>query len=264
MSEKFRPLNAVDSQIVSVDISLPPHLNEEQIGMHVSKVETMCRLGGIKTLRITGKLDQETSSYIPEFGGMDSGGNIYAAKTGVQTAVPVYNSESTIRNKDVHISQRWVNGVIEINLDEVAARMANDSRLKGGVNSPENWAHQLDGIVKNGVGKIGRDNLTKNLSRTDSLIALGIGLVGLMDAVKLLPPESFSHEPSIPTLPALIVSTLYYSAFLSVYNFARNNGSSEDQRRLSLFFGPQYDRALILKFLREAQTVVSSTESRTR
>lgn len=276
-TSKYIPIEGLVTPKVRVDLPLPSYIDQAQIGLHLGKVRTLCRLGGISHLRITGHIGDETSTSMSVMVGFNSQGGGYAGKLGTKIDIPTYRSSRSSRAPlegllGVPHSARWVDGVISANIDEITQRINSDKT--GDIRSTQAWASHLDQAVRAGVRDIGTYHLTMGLNKGDyglaaltyvafisSYIAIDF-LTGAM--VNLITGKASENEIKIPTGYDLPLNFLFMSLFMNSVNFLqyhpRFNQGREEGSRLSLIYGPQLDRALILQALSARKNVIKSLE----
>lgn len=155
----------------------------------------------------------------------------------MKTSVPPYTVDSR-ENSGSILANRWVNGLIKINTDEIANRILSESGWNNGVNMPDAWAYHLNKSVKSGIEDIGTKHLVLGVNKTD--------LFGIFIAV------------------ASIASS-YYPLFGYGFWLVMHNGiapymsrNSEGFRKSLFLTGPQLDRALLLKLISSRSTLVKS------
>jgi hypothetical protein len=78
----FVPLPKVEQEQpedkIKIILNLPPYVDQDRIGVNLTGISKLCRLGGIRQLVVIGKTDEETSHVIPEISGMNSDGSAIA------------------------------------------------------------------------------------------------------------------------------------------------------------------------------------------
>ncbi len=225
---------------------LPSFVDQGLIGINLSRINLLCRLGGIRHLRIEGQTDEETSSFVPTLVGFDTQGNAYAVKTGMKTSVPTYTTDSQSNNLGP-LPARWVNGVIKINVDETANRILSETRWSNGVNNSDAWSYYLNSIIKNGIVDIGTKHLILGADKRDYFL-------------ELFPVSSITmNSYSTDGLNLLAIYSWWYflvnilTPYVSIYH--------EDWRHSLFLYGPQLNRALLLKLVSLKSTLVRSITS---
>ena len=223
--------------------SLPNFVDPRSIGININRISLLCRLGGIRHLRVEGLTDEETSSFVPTLVGFDTQGNAYAAKTGMKTSVPTYTTDS--QSYDLGpLPTRGVNGVIKINVDETANRILSETRWSNGVNNNDAWSYHLNSIIKNGIVDIGTKHLILGADKRDYLL-------------ELLPVSSMTiNSSSVDGLNLLVLFGIWYF-MVNVFS-PHVTRRPEGWRHSLLLYGPQLDRALLLKLASLKSTLVKS------
>jgi hypothetical protein len=259
--KEYIPIEGLVTPKVRVDLPLPSYIDQNQIGLHMGRVRTLCRMGGIAHLRITGHTDDETSSATPIMVGYDSLGGGYAGMLGTKVDIPTYRSSGSYMEQLLGVphSARWVDGVVSANIDEITQRI-NQSE-KDDIRSPEAWAKHLDEVVRKGIRDIGKKHLINGMSRNDYshhvLNALGTYIVksglDIMDEISVKAPGKILLDHAAFSLIFLNFWWIFTN-YLSYYP-TKSNGREEGSR-LSLIYGPQIDRALILHGISAKKGVV--------
>lgn len=247
------PIQHANTYRMRFAIPFPDYVDTSKIGVHVNKMERLLQIGGISHLRVCGNVDEETSRFTPMIVGYDSQGNAYAGKKGEKVSVPEFTASEDVSNPNLNISvtrphsATWKNGVINLNICEITERIRQEKRWARGVYDLEAWAHHLDGSIRKGISEIGVRHLAVGLNRYGwVLAAFQYGLMGAF--------EIGGGSPSVETLAFRIP---FVSAVLNTLDFIRF-GNQEEGFRWSVFYGPQFDRALLLKVMTTKGGLVKS------
>lgn len=232
---------------IQILLNLPDYVDQDKIGVNLTGIAKLCRLGGIRQLVVIGNTDEEISHVIPEVVGLNSDGSAIASKKVARVTVPTFEMhkrDSSWRN--ISISTRATNLAIDINVDEVALRVSEKPK---GVHSIGNWAGELDKGLKHPIRWAGNQNLLHNLERFDETVRNGdLGfLCGTTVGFSLNPPGGYNFESLI------LVFGLINGAFKAAELMALRN---HPDFRPSLFPGPQVDRAIALGILSRTKTLI--------
>jgi hypothetical protein len=265
---KYTPIEGLVTPTVRVNLPLPAYIDQSQIGIHLGRVRTLCRMGGISHLQITGHTDDETSTAIPVMVGFNSQGGGYAGKLGAKFDIPTYRSTRAPLEGFLGIphSARWVDGVISSNINEITQRINQNENSQ--VRSSEAWASHLDRAVREGIRDIGSNHLMLGLNKRDYFATPIAYTISLADEIGVLAAHLVSGSELIkaPTMGDVTFSLLFMSVWMAMINFIQYhpglfNRSREEGSRLSLIFGPQLDRALVLQALSKRKNIIKALES---
>lgn len=274
MSERapkgFIPLSTAEKGVsdrVQVDIPLPPFVDRDRIGVNIRRIEGFMNWGGIKTLSISGNLDQEKVQTETTVIGIDPSGEALAGKIGKTTMPQDYKYNRELAgdyNKGLPYAMKDIKANLGINVNQIANRITGE----GDSRSTTLWSPELDKVTRVGIAKIGVDHLIKkvDLRTLEDAALFDIGV----------PFLSFLHQPGRSDILAVIeqfkfnidnwqlagFSLVFANGILNVSEFIRGQLLSKvlnydaGNWRLSFVYGPQIDRAAILKLKSKAQTLV--------
>ncbi len=252
----YVPLEYAQSTRARFVVHLPEFVNTDQIGVNLRGLDRLCRIGGIGHVRVTSS-EGETTQFVPTVVGISKNGEAIASKTGVRTSIPTFTVDSEKERPGLDSfpsalphAASWINTTININTNEVANRIQDDSKWKHGVHSTEAWAYHLNQAVRQGVTDSALKHLTMGLSKINwGETAFQYGLMGF-----------FESQNGNPTLESGIFRYFFVGGFLNMLAYVRSRGYGEDFR-ISAFYGPQLDRALILKLMSARTTLVKDFSS---
>jgi len=249
--EAYIPLPDADSLKTKFFIPLPPFVEQERIGIATRRIETLKRIGGISHLLIIGENGGETSMAIPTIVGIDKDGSALAGKVGIRREAPIFKSENFF-NQDGTIPHcfQWTRAIIKLNIQEMANRIKDDNKWEKGVRTPEAWTYHLDQALKKGIEKSGWEHLVKSVSgynlfwfgyhNIDSL------LLSLHSSPWNLLFKDFGKPPE--QIPSILFWLAFRNVFMNMFSRVTHfNRNKEEGTRFSFFFGPELDRAVILK-----------------
>lgn len=247
----YVPLDQVQSSRARFVVTLPEFVDKNQIGVNLKGLDRMCKLGGISHIKVV-TTEGDTSQFVPTIVGVSKNGEAIAGKTGVKTSVPTFTVESEKSRQGLDGSlfglphaASWINTTVNINTNEVADRIKDDPKWDHGVNSSNAWAYHLNEAVKKGVTETGFNHLAMGLSKTNwGSTAFQYGLMGF-----------FESQIANPTLESGLFRLFFVGGFHNMMSYIRSRGYGEEFR-LSAFYGPQLDRALLLKLLSTQTTIV--------
>lgn len=225
-------------------IPFPEYVKPEHIGVNLGRLDTLLRVGGISHLRVVGQTNGNTTKFTPTIVGYDSQGNAYAGKKGEKITVPEFSSSEDEANTNLDASvwrphaATWKNVVINLNVNEMAERIRQEDKWSRGVYSTEAWAHHLDKDIREGVASMGIKHLALGFNKYNRIsTSIQYALMGLFEA-------SSGH----PSVESMAFRVPFVSQFLNVIDYFSYR-NTDDGYRWSTFYGPQLDRALLLKVL---------------
>lgn len=248
----FIPLKEASFEGARFDVSLPNFIDTERIGVNTKAIHRFCRLGGIKHLRVTGNAEGETSSFTPTIVGYDSQGNAYAGKTGIKTIVPTFTEDS---DEDGYSepgmykphASTWVNTNLDLNLNEISKNIEQEERWQRNFRSTDAWSYYLNKSIKDGITDAGIKHLIWGFNKSEVFRhAFQYGMMGFFQATS-----------GNNTVESFIQRLIFSSTFLNLFDAFVATRNIRDHR-FSVFFGPQLDRALLLKILSTRTTLVAS------
>jgi hypothetical protein len=237
----FVPLPKVEQEQpedrIRITLNLPGYVDQDRIGVNLTGISKLCRLGGIRQLVVLGKTDEETSHVIPEVSGMNSDGSAMASKKMAKVTVPTFESsvhDYSRRNK--WIGDRWITLNVNMNVDEIGLRVSEN---EGGVHSPKNWARELDKGLRTPIRKAGDQNLLHDLESSDKN---GYFVMAYSAAIAIpltisLARGTFNPELGLVYLLATIAGNRLREKILTL---------KDQDHRFALFPGFQVDRAIAL------------------
>lgn len=152
MSERFTPLPDANTNRVRTTLKLPYHL-EDQIGLNLHSIETLCQIAGITDIKIF----QNTDKVQPQIVGITSYGAAFAGAS--RTSVDRFSISNRIDDfiKGAPCGQ-WSH--LEIGIREQEAVALLESQKKD-IKDPKNWSALLDAGIKNGIISSGAETLIK-------------------------------------------------------------------------------------------------------
>lgn len=240
----FIPLPRVEqeqpSEYGEIRLNLPPFVDQDRIGVNVSRMDSLSRLSGFKRLTILGKTGEETSETMPNIVGLNPDGSAMASKSVAKLSVPTFDSMSQTAYESR--SQRRANVTIGINIDEIAEKnriLGNDAR------SPKLYIKEVDKAVRTGIRTEGNHNLVGK----HTLNWLDLLNDTLMNYNLFVAPFSAAAERwDVFSIQSFVVGL---NGFIRIMRWKMPNG------RLSYFLGPELDRAAVLQVKARTQKIVS-------
>lgn len=250
----YVPIEYANTERTRFVIPFPEYIKPEQIGVNLGRLGTLLRVGGISHLRVAGQTDGETSRFTPTVVGFDSQGNAYAGKKGEKVAVSEFSAFDDEASPSLDASlwrphaATWKEAVIHLNLNEIAERIRQESNWDRGIYSTKAWAHHLDEGIRKGVTGIGMRHLALGLNIYRwSTVAFQFGVTTFLEA-------QTGYFP-IERLASAILVVGQLRNVIDYFGY-RN---TDDGYRWSAFYGPQLDRALLLKILSSRTNLVMAS-----
>lgn len=253
----FVPISDAQSERVMIKIPFPEFVDDQRIGVNVREIHRLCQIGGIRKIAVIGIDDLDTSRSEPQILGFNEQGSAYMGKAVSKTEAPVSLSDSGYTEGYYH-TERWTNAVIAVDMNALKERVVHDKRWPEGVRSPSAWSHYLNKGIKDGISNEGTIQL---LSLNPKVrLALFTAAVGLDVSGIGFPFFSTNH----PHFPEITETASHYFVSSSVWNIVDrviSGGSVKDSKaRYTLFYGPEVDRAILLKILTKTRTLVKQIE----
>ncbi len=252
----FTPIEYANTYRTRFAIPVPEYIKPEKIGVNLGGLTTLMRVGGISHLRVAGQTDGDTSRFTPTIVGYDSQGNAYAGKKGERVTFPESSISTDEANPNLDSSLfrphsvTWKNIVINLNINEMAERIRQEDKWDRGVYSTEAWASHLDKDIREGVTDAGLKHLTLGLSKLNwGATVFQYGMMAFWEA-----------QNTQPSLQGMAFRLSFVPQILNLWDYFRY-GTKDDGLRWSLFYGPQLDRAILLKIISSrANLVMASSE----
>jgi hypothetical protein len=194
---------------------------------------------------------------------MDEQGGAVAGKVGLKTEVKTFSAEEdTLGNEISNAShpRRWTNAKVSLNIDEVTRQIQQNPNISGGLRSPQPWAQILDRSIKRCLLNEGTRHLLLGLTKEEwgwgaLFWAYQVVVDSESDPVSML---VFHGQPHIPTVESAAISIVIASTFVNLIEYYISRKTQGNPYRLSLFIGPQFDRALILNATGRFSTLAKS------
>lgn len=248
-TNKFIPILKANTENNRFDIPFPDYIKSEFIGVNVKALTKLLRIGGISHLRVDG----ETSQFTPTIVGHDLYGNSYAGNKGQSITIPEFTTSEDETHKIVDPSlskphsATWKNALITLNSNEMAERIRSEKKWKKGIHSTEAWSFHLDKVIRDGITRIGVNHLTLGLNKQNwaSVVFQYVFMGGW---------EILEGHPSVE---GMIFRVPTVSGILNLMDYFKYR-NKDDGYRWSAFYGPQIDRAIILKFMTSKTTLVKN------
>jgi hypothetical protein len=243
---KFVPIAEASTKRLKLQgVTFPPFVDTNKIGVNTRYIERLMDIGGINTLTVQG-VQGDTSSETPTVVGMTEQGGALAGKKSAKTIMPIFEGKGEY---DAHLPAQFrfvENAQVLINVDEVSQRLQNEKKWKDGVRSVSGWSHHVDKAITEGVEEIGTRNLVTKGPEWRAFLwntafTLGYSVENLQyESLKRVGLDGIGYA-------------LFINIFMTLVNKARNRNFLS---HASLIYGPQLDRALILKAAAKTGKVV--------
>jgi hypothetical protein len=241
IENKFVPMSEANTERIRTTATLPFQLHE-QVGLNVRRIHTICQVAGFRSIRIQNDQRGETSQSFPQIVGIDRNGSAVAGKVALKE-VPTYQSDFPHGDSlsEADKQSRWKNLNISLNTEEMKQRILLSGRR---VTDSLEWGKQLDSVLKRAMVKNGALHLVKDITRSEQKNALL--LYTAFASFRLLSHAIYNYGPQ----EFLFYSTLHFvitgTSITTMSSAVSGVERSGQGRRVSLFYGPELDRALIL------------------
>lgn len=239
LEHKFVPMSEANTWRLRTTATLPFQLHES-VGLNVGRIETLCQIAGFRYLKIQNDPNGETSQAVPLVVGVGRDGQAVASRAAVKN-VPTYQFDSS-QVFDVRWPMkqaRWKDSTISLNTEEMKQRiLLSDER----VTDSNEWGKQIDKALKGAAMKGGVRHLVSGLDRFEKIMTpFFYALIFSNDLVTIAKGESPEAIP-ISATSIVITGTLMTGLYSLRYGVEKPGGG----RRVSLFYGPELDRAIAL------------------
>ena len=239
-----------------------PFSVEEDIGLNVQRLHQTMQVGGIRFLRIDSRSDEETSGVDVQIVGMNSRGGAYAGGA-KEKMVPTCSSNQGNQNHEpMDKGSRWIDVDVHINAAEIKQRILHSGE---DVRESESWAGHIDSGLKQALNQRGREHLT---GKIDSFNRFMMAIIYGGDFLRAC-DASFSDlvvgnfNPHLPKVNDFAFSVLFSGLFWTTWSSIEHGFEKPGQgRRISLFYGCELDRALLLTGLTRFSTLAKSLDEK--
>lgn len=252
-SPQLIPINQIESDIIQVNLPLPDFLKTERIGIDILRLETLCRVAGIKTLNI-GRMNTDENSETISISGINHDGTA----AGVATR-EVVKSKSISRREEHGVFWRkfsiGVHAMIKISMNALMQRIS--ARDEKGARSIEGWSQELEEIILRHVKKEGLHNLLSP-NGEDVMSDINMAITPLM-GYYLLYLDLGDNIKNLPIKTILVALFFICRTAGQVITKREMTVSDEDWRISPLSIGGiEWDRALMfLRMIANTRGLVS-------
>jgi hypothetical protein len=249
----FVPLPKVEQEQpedkIKIILNLPPYVDQDRIGVNLTGISKLCRLGGIRQLVVIGKTDEETSHVIPEISGMNSDGSAIASKKIARVTVPAFESSSrNSSRRNQTIAERWINLDIRMNVDEIGLLVSEET---GGVHNVGNWTRELNKGLRTPIRKAGNQNLLHNLECDDKLrYLIQLCVTGVFLPIALLANWGLAFDTGF-----IIGGPIWTQILEGIQRW------KDPDYRFSITPGFQIDRAIVLGITSRTRNLIKDLHS---
>ncbi len=242
--EQYTPIPEVNSDRLRFQVTYPFGL-EENIGVRVSRVETLCQIAGFNKLIFQSEDKDTTSSVQSAIVGMTASGTAMAGKTRVKMIPPfTYKQDEDSHGEPQQDMMKkhsiWPDLEVKINVSEIKQRL---NLLKKPVKDVVVWSAHTNSALKKSIVRAGVYHLIADMDIHD------IAYAGILNGVISTGVKFFSD----PLYCFFIFSSVFTIKEFVEYGI-ETRGSG---RRISLFLGPEVDRALALATLTLVQPLAA-------
>jgi len=241
VEHQFVPMSEANTACLRTTATLPFHLHEE-VGLNVKRIHAICQVSGFRHLVIRNDPEGERSRATPQVVGIDRNGSAVGGKVAFRE-VPAFKSDYT----EVHYGTfpqkqaRWKNVVISLNTQEITQRILHSERK---VTDSDEWGKEINKALKKAMTESGTRHLVKDLTRIDLIFTLvGNWLIYKNDLIEIV-KEGIDPQVALSRLALRTVSVgVIFTTISSLFDGVEKPGEG---RRVSLLYGPELDRAVVL------------------
>ncbi|MBX4205981.1 hypothetical protein KW795_02180 [Candidatus Microgenomates bacterium] len=241
---KFTPMPYAQTQRLRTAAELPFHI-EEEIGLNLESLNKLMQLGGIRHLRIENDTENKKTSKVSlGISGMNNQGSAYGGVAVTQMVPPSLDTVELTGGGQLK-QAKWMDLTIKLNTQEMTQRMLQADQ---DVRQPENWARDLQKIVKKTVvGKSLKHLLS--LGPYETALFAWVYTQCITNAANLGISQVILHgyhpqNINIPQALFFLASTGTIARYMCMASQGRER--SGQGMRISLFYGLEIDRAIIL------------------
>ena len=245
---KFVPMSEANTGRLRTTATLPFQLQEE-VGLNVKRLHTICQVAGFRHLRIQNDQEGETSQSVPQVIGIDNDGTAIAGKAKIKRA-PTFHVDYSPTSKYMEYWKQsvWQNLTISLNTEEMKQRILLSDESVG---NPTRWGEEINGALKKAAIKEGTRHLVKDFRRFEKLLTLfGFAAATSSEMIDAL-TGNLEPEAIVPRIASSVV--LFGTIMTGLHSLTSGPERQGEGRRISLFFGPELDRAVALLALTYTQ-----------
>lgn len=245
--ENFIPLSQANNSNLCegrLRVNLPlPYGLDERIEIDTHRMDVLRQMAGFGRIILTRDDESGTSQVVPQIDGINIDGTATARKAKIKI-VPEANSEFKNDNDVSENRANWPNLNLKLNIPEIQQRLLDEK--KGNIHDQKLWAEELDRVFKNTITKAGVKHL---LSMTKFDIFSTLYMSGLY-SITTLP---FQSEP-IQMIGMIAGGNIFWN----VKSGSRCGGFENKEKgyRISLMFGPEIERAVVLSVYSRIGSVI--------
>lgn len=255
----FIPIPEAWSQKIRFNINFPKYVNEGEIGVNLKRVSLLCYLGGMSSLRVVSVSGEEKQEEAPQIVGFTSNGEAYAgaSRASTRTSLISVGSNSQKEGFASLLQERWIDGVIKINMNAATNQISRDRHWSKGTRDTEAWAQVVDKSVRKGLNEIGVNHLLFDRNSNDKvqfLMATAFSMLNASGIPVLLGPI----QPHMPTPEGFVSDLMIRFGILNILFFMLNIPKrlfGNEGYRMSFFLGAQPEYALALKIFSQRRLV---------
>ena len=255
------PMPEANTSRLRTTATLPFQLQEE-VGLNIKRLHAICQVAGFRHLRIQNDSEGETSQAVPQIVGVDRDGTAMAGKAKIKKAHTFHVDYSpTFEYKKSWKQARWQNLTISLNTEEMKQRILLSDES---VRDSTRWGKEINGALKKAAIKGGVRHLVNDLERFEKLLTLfGFALCSSSEIMSAL---AGNIEPKT-VVPRIAFSfALLGTVMTALDSLGYGREKPGGGRRISLFLGPELDRAVALLALtytqRLAKGITEDSKSR--
>ncbi len=238
---------------ISVALNLPPYIVEDEIGIHMGRLNALRYLSGIRHLAVVGVDGGKSEEETPQLAGYTGSGEAFAGKAMKAQKRELMSSESKhFFDGGFLLQERWRDTIVAIDKAGVVREINADRRWKKGVRDATAWAEIIDKSLRTEISKAGIRN---NLSEADSFDYMQLAIVLGFSIFNTSGVGSSLHLPTAEALVSdMLLRGIITNALFYILNIPKRYFGN-DGYRMSIFLGALPEYALAVKVLSNLRLV---------
>ena len=244
MSERkntYTPMPDANTSRIRTNATLPFHL-ENRVGLNTEYIHALLQIGGIGDIKITNSDGEVSHSQLSIMGfGKDGSALAGAGKT---KTIDTFKFRMELENPNKSKQSQWPCLTLDLNTLEMKQRILNSDKI---VTHPDDWSKEINNATREAILRAGTKHLLTGLNRKDKLSLALITCVNMGIIV-----NQFRN---------VIIANCLQHITESMSNGFEQPGKGH---RMSLFFGFEADRALLLNIYGRFKPIAKSLENKTK
>jgi hypothetical protein len=240
-------MNGYVDDRLAFGLTLPEYVPTDQIGLNVSRLQQLTRLGGLGHFRVSSQAGDRTT-YQAEITGMDASGSATAGMKVAKQEAALSSAQvdaDKASSEAIDFSEyRWGAGHVIVNLTEMTDKIIGEG---ASLRNPRPWSKLLDKALRKGVSSAAEKQLMGDVSGWSKT------WLGLL-VVYSVWPQSNPHF-TVGDFIAGVAMQDGICQLLPTLSMAFK-GTSPKERRLSLVPAYQVDRLAVVEGMTRALKLI--------